>query len=188
MEIITDDIKHYDQNWWDNFYSKHTHQMSGSDQLHFETIGKIVGDKSLIDIGCGEGHLSKFVKNYVGVDWSEKAVEKAIKKYGNKFLVWNFDKEFRPKIDYAAMCEVFEHVENPKEFINKVKQVADKVIVALPNGDFGRITVENDTDLMKTISEHTKYHYATYTKEDILKMFPEVEFLEADEFHLMFII
>lgn len=182
MEIITDSIDKYDKTWWDNFYTKHTHEMSSSDKLHFEKAAEIIGNDSVLDYGCGEGRFSQFVHNYTGTDWSEKALEKAKNRFPDK----KFIADITGKYDYIAMFEVFEHVENPQELIEELRRYTKKFIIALPRGEFGRIVVENDTELMKTISEHTMYHYATYEEDDIKMMFPTANFIEVDENHIMF--
>lgn len=183
MEIITDDIKNYNESWWDNFYKKHTHEMSPSDKLHFEIAANIIKKRSVLDFGCGEGRFSQFVKNYTGTDWSSEAIKKAKERFPDKKFVSEIDGKF----DFIVMFEVFEHLENPKETIEGLRKYTDNFIVALPREDFGRIVVENDTELMKTISEHTKYHYATYSEDDIKNMFPEATFIKVDSNHIMFV-
>ena len=89
--------------------------------------------------------------------------------------------------DYALLSQVFEHLEKPKEYIDKIKKVAKKVIVVLPNGEVGKVIVDNDKDYVKEMEE-TDYHYATYTAEDIKEMFPKAEFIQTDNNNLFFIV
>lgn len=47
----------------------------------YKQVGKWVGDKAILDIGCGTAELQKYVKNYSGFDFSPKAVEIAKKSF-----------------------------------------------------------------------------------------------------------
>lgn len=168
-KVITDDISKYDVAWWERFYTKFGHHNNEEELNTFKIASEIVGNDSIIDVGCGEGEASLFFTNYKGIDWSKVVIERAAKKFGDKFMCGDIE-DIKDKYDYALFSQVMEHLSNPVEYITKIKKIADKVIVIIPNGDIGEIIVENDKSYLKEMVD-VDYHYATYTKEDIDKMF-----------------
>jgi len=106
-----------------------------SDMSRYENIqkeiGQIVGNKSVLDIGCGTAELSKYIKNYKGFDFSEEAV-----KIANNPNVWvgnAYDKSNYKKADYYVATEVFEHLNDLKIIENIPK--GQKVIFSVPSFD-----------------------------------------------------
>lgn len=184
--IITDDISKYDKDWWEKFYAKFGHHNNDEELNHFKTASEIVGDKTVIDVGCGEGEASQYFKNYVGIDWSKVAMKRANERFGNKFKCKDIE-DVKEHYDYALLSQVFEHLEKPKEYIEKIKKVADNVIVILPNGEVGKVIVDNDKCYLQEM-EYVDYHYATYTAEDIYQMFPNATQIAVDNNNLFFIV
>lgn len=95
-----------------------------------KTIAGIVGDASVLDVGCGTGELAKKLKNYKGFDFSEKAIEIANDPrvwVGNIYDSKNFEGEF----DYMVSTEVFEHIDDLKAIENIPK--GQKVIFSVPS-------------------------------------------------------
>ena len=106
-----------------------------SDMSRYENIqkeiGQIVGNKSVLDIGCGTAELSKYIKNYKGFDFSEEAV-----KIANNPNVWvgnAYDKSNYKKADYYVATEVFEHLDDLKIIENIPK--GQKAIFSVPSFD-----------------------------------------------------
>ena len=105
-----------------------------ADMSRYEEITKviagIVGEDSVLDVGCGTGELGKKVKNYKGFDFSEKAIEIA-----NDPRVWVgniYDsKNFEGSYDYMVSTEVFEHIDDLKAIGNIPK--GQKVIFSVPS-------------------------------------------------------
>lgn len=191
MEIISNNFEKYDTSWWNNLYKNHNHTPSPYEDAHHKYVAEMVSGKSVIEIGCGQGWFSQFVDNYIGYDWSEQAIKKAKENFGQKdFRVGDFDSasKSKRKYDYACCFEIFEHLTQPKEEIEKIRKIVDKVIVVLPYGRFGKDVVENDKELLKNFTEDLDYHYATYTEEDILEMWPHAEITKLDQYHFLFII
>jgi len=186
MLVITDDISKYDKYWWEKFYTKFGHHNNEQELSHFKIASEIVGDKTVIDVGCGEGEASQYFKNYKGIDWSQVAIKRAAERFGKKFICGDIE-EVKEHYDYALFSQVFEHLENPKEYVEKIKKLADRVIIILPNGEIGKIIVDNDKTYL-TEMEDVDYHYATYTAEDIYKMFPDANQIVIDNNNLMFIV
>lgn len=184
VNIITDDISKYDKDWWEKFYTKFGHTNNAEELQTFRTCAEVVGDKTIIDVGCGEGEASKFFPNYTGVDWSEVAIKRATERYGNKFINGDIE-NLTEHYDYALLSQVMEHLEHPKEYIEKIKTVADKVIVIIPHGNIGKVIVDNDKAYLAPM-ECVDYHYATYDVNDINEMFPEVRWIQITSHNLLF--
>ena len=183
--IITDDISKYNIDWWEKFYTKFGHHNNEEELNTFKIASEQVGINSIIDVGCGEGEASLYFKNYKGIDWSETVIKRATERFGNKFICGDID-NVKDKYDFALFSQVMEHLDNPVEYITKIKKIADKVIVIIPNGEVGKIIVDNDKNYLKEM-EDVDYHYATYTKEDIDLMF-NPKWIIAEGNNLMFIV
>lgn len=81
-------------------------------------LSELVGDKSVVELGCGSGVLSKCCKNYLGIDANKDA--------GNycdgEFIVADLTKliVFEPSVeaDLAISFDFFEHIE--EDLVNTV--------------------------------------------------------------------
>lgn len=184
MKIITTDFHKYDSNWWDKLYQAHTHQESDTERSNHLDAQAIIGDGSVIDFGCGHGYFSKYVKgDYLGLDWSPEGIKKAKEMNpGREFVVADVMTYEAPRqFDYAVGFEIFEHLENPKSFVENMLKAAPAAIFCFPKGDFSEITAKNDQGLLTNVGIHDHdYHYANYYKEDILEMFPNAQIIEKE--------
>ena len=102
--------KERDPNYYDRIFSGSSN-MSRYNEI-YKQVGKWVGDKKILDIGCGTAELQKYVKNYSGFDFSPKAVEIANNpnvKVGNAY-----NKEDYGKYDTYIALEVLEHLDDVK--------------------------------------------------------------------------
>lgn len=104
-----------------------------SDMSRYEEIQKeiasIVGDQSVLDIGCGPGKLAKFVPNYSGFDLSPEAV-----KIANHPKVWvgsAYDKANFNGAAYYVCTEVLEHLDDLRVIANIPS--GKRVIFSVPN-------------------------------------------------------
>ena len=185
MRIITDDISKYDIDWWENLYKKHPHTNTPIELETFKIASELSSGK-ILDVGCGEGEASQFFKHYKGIDWSKTVIDRAISRFGNKFMVGDIE-DVKEQYDYALLSQVFEHLENPKEYIQRIKTKAKNVIVILPNGEKGNEVVQNDKKTLKEITEDTDYHYAVYEWEDLQQMFPDAKLIKKDEYNILFV-
>mgnify|MGYP006921317389 CR=1 FL=1 len=184
MKIITTDFHKYDSNWWDKLYTSHTHLESGTEQSNHLDAQATIGNGSVIDFGCGHGYFSKYVTgDYLGLDWSPEGIKKAKEMNpGKEFVVadvmtYDAGKQF----DYAVGFEIFEHLEDPKAFVENMLKHAPVAIFCFPKGEFSEMTAKNDAGLLSNVGIHDHdYHYANYYKEDILEMFPNAEIIEKE--------
>lgn len=103
---------------------------------------------SVLDCGCAEGELVKYLKkNKVadrieGIDISEKAIEKARKvnphliiKKGDVYEIPGKSNEF----DLVIATQLFEHLKYPRRALKEMVRVARKyVLISVPNETFFR--------------------------------------------------
>lgn len=115
--------------YYDNLF-KHNHDFSRYEEIH-KKIAEIVGDASVLDIGCGPATLSNFIPNYNGFDFSEEAIKKA-----NHEKVWKgnaYEKDNYIQADYYIATEVFEHLDDLK-VIDNIPSGA-RIIFSVPSFD-----------------------------------------------------
>ena len=115
--------------YYDNLF-QHTHDFTRYEEIH-NKIASIVGDASILDIGCGPATLKKFVKNYKGFDFSPEAVKQA-----NSSDVWlgdAYEKKNYVPADYYLATEVLEHLDDLKVLDNI--PVNSKIIFSVPSFD-----------------------------------------------------
>lgn len=105
---------------------------------------------SVLDIGCGEGHLGQFLmeKNdadYTGCDISDAALE-IVKSRGLKTKNLSVDDklDFPDKsFDYVILSEFLEHIINSEEVLKDSIRIAKKgVLVSIPNSAYWRFRLE----------------------------------------------
>jgi 2-polyprenyl-3-methyl-5-hydroxy-6-metoxy-1,4-benzoquinol methylase len=107
--------------------------------------------KCILDIGCGEGLLSKLLlkkgvtKKVVGIDTSKRAISLGQGLYDNSCRTKKIELKCqsyvsinkRRKFDYIICSEVIEHVDSPEDLVRKIKNMVVKwAIVTTPNADF----------------------------------------------------
>ena len=118
-----------------------------------------VKNKSILDVGCGEGYLLKLFKNkgssVFGIDPSPFA-KKAAEKYKIKVFNIFYDKNFKNKYDIVIHHNVLEHVEDPFLMINQnYENLNDegRIFIAVPDCSD---QIENG-DLSMVWHEHISY-------------------------------
>lgn len=104
---------------------------------------------SVLEVGCGEGHLISFLSHkisnikFFGVDISDKMV-KISSKINPSARIVKADAGSLPfpdnSFDAVLLCEVLEHLNNPKMGILEARRVAKKnLIFSVPNEPWWRI-------------------------------------------------
>ena len=114
----------------------------------FKVIADLIEkDKKVLDVGCADGTLMKFLKdnkniNIRGLEISKDKVQKCIAKgltviEGNaeKDLIQFPDKSF----DYVVLSQTLQAFLNPELVINELLRVGKKAIVTIPNFGYWRI-------------------------------------------------
>lgn len=112
--------------------------------LHLIKKHKITG-QNLLDLGCGAGHMTKFIGNHIGasnfyaveknLDDVNKAREKGVR-------VWTGDMDgstlpyLDSSIDVIYAGEIIEHLVNTETFLNEIYRIIKsegKVLLSTPN-------------------------------------------------------
>ena len=114
----------------------------------FKVIANLIEkDTRVLDVGCADGTLMKFLKdnkniNIRGLEISKDKVQKCIAKgltviEGNaeKDLIQFPDKSF----DYVILSQTLQAFLNPELVINELLRVGKKAIVTIPNFGFWKI-------------------------------------------------
>ena len=87
-------------------------------------IGRVSWGGTLLDVGCGSGSLLKDrwegVEPDLGTDGVYRSIDDVEKHY-----------------DWLVCSHVIEHVENPIEFMGKMKKLADRFLFIVPLEDYG---------------------------------------------------
>lgn len=99
----------------------------------------------ILDIGCGEGHFLNLAKGegfeVVGIDFNKEAIKRAKKKFGLErvypFTLEEFIENFPDeKFDVICAFQVIEHLENPLDFVLKLKKILKEngfFVFSIPN-------------------------------------------------------
>ncbi|OHD54267.1 MAG: hypothetical protein A2Y33_16480 [Spirochaetes bacterium GWF1_51_8] len=110
-------------------------------------IKKIAADKSLkdpkiADLGCGPGHLCKYIHDagfpVVGVDISENSLEK-VREKGIKTVKADLQEKLPFKdgeLDIVIATEVIEHIYDTEAFMSELKRItkpSGSIIITTPN-------------------------------------------------------
>ena len=112
----------------------------------YKTLRKLISkykkDMSILDIGCGNGYLTKKItkdfKNVVAIDNSKSAIKFAKKKYKGSIKFINADLDnfiIKKKFNVILLIEVIEHVYLPDLFLKKIVKFMNKnsiLIISTP--------------------------------------------------------
>ena len=101
---------------------------------------------NVLDLGCDLGDISFIIaekaKKVVGIDYNEKAIEVAKKRYQRHNLEFQYGealeflKNSSENFDILILSHILEHLDNPQEFLNKFKNNFKAIYIELP--DFER--------------------------------------------------
>jgi len=156
--------------------------------------------KSVLDIACGAGDILKIIaKKYniergVGIDISKLAIKEARKDLDKnqnlEFLEMDiFNYKINNKFDLALMMDIVEHIEDDKNFLEFISNLANSFIIKVPIENvfinkflkfisFGKINACNET--------YEKYgHIHHYSRKDFIDLLKQIEFFEIIEINNM---
>lgn len=111
-------------------------------EYRINELSEFVNSGSVLEIGCGEGTITKFLlgvcRRVVSIEPDARAFEVAKSLGAETHNVRFEDFETQEKFDYVIATGVLEHIEDDKAFVNKVKRFLKplgKFIVTVPNSD-----------------------------------------------------
>ena len=138
--------------------------------------------KFVIDLGCGPGHFSSIFNeedniNYVGYDFSEVAIQQAIKRNernkNNTFIIKDLSNfEVSNECNFYTSFEFLEHISFDMIILSKLKK-DDKIIFSVPNYDSeGHIRFfENESEIEKRYGKLLKLKKISVTEIKSHKIF-----------------
>ena len=138
-------------------------------RYHQFFINNVFPSDVILDIGCGNGALSydvaKKAKKVVGIDISKQSVEIAEKKYSApniEYRVGDVTKDLpNQRFDVIILSNVLEHIEYRVGFLNKIKNLAPKILIRVPIIDRDWITLYKKELGIEWRLDET--HYIEYT-------------------------
>ena len=114
----------------------------------FKVIADLIEkDKKVLDVGCADGTLMKFLKdnkniNIRGLEISKDKVQKCIAK-GLTVIEGNAEKDLMQfpdkSFDYVVLSQTLQAFLNPELVINELLRVGKKAIVTIPNFGYWKI-------------------------------------------------
>ena len=104
-------------------------------------------EKSILDVGCGDGELMKFIyenisKKIRGLEISKDNVQKCIKK-GLTVIEGNAEMDLRQfpsnSFDYVILSQTLQAFLNPEKVISDLLRIGKTSIVTIPNFGFWKV-------------------------------------------------
>tara|TARA_Y100001970_G_C14197531_1_gene839020 strand:+ start:1188 stop:1784 length:597 start_codon:yes stop_codon:yes gene_type:complete len=114
----------------------------------FQIISELIKkDKRVLDVGCGDGTLMKYLKDNKNVDTrgleiSKDNVQLCISK-GLSVIEGNAEKDLQQfpnlSFDYVILSQTLQAFYNPEKVIDDLLKVANKAIVTIPNFGYWKV-------------------------------------------------
>ena len=114
----------------------------------FKVIADLIEkDKKVLDVGCADGTLMKFLKNNKninirGLEISKEKVQECIAK-GLTVIEGNAEKDLKQfpdkSFDYVILSQTLQAFLNPELVLNELLRVGKKAIVTIPNFGYWKI-------------------------------------------------
>lgn len=137
----------------------HYYSLMGKVEWYYEHEGKsefeyaakyIQKGQTVLDVGAGVGRFGRYLSDieYLGIELADHAILEAQRNGINviKKDLFELAEERKGSFDVVASFQVIEHVSNPKEFIEAMKNLLKPgglLILAAPNNDSRLFKAEN---------------------------------------------
>tara|TARA_Y100000590_G_scaffold451614_1_gene593294 strand:+ start:399 stop:995 length:597 start_codon:yes stop_codon:yes gene_type:complete len=116
----------------------------------FQIISELIENNTrVLDVGCGDGTLMKFLKDKKNVDTrgleiSKENVQSCISK-GLSIIEGNAEKDLLQfpnlSFDYVVLSQTLQAFYDPEKVINDLLRVAKKAIVTIPNFGYWKVRI-----------------------------------------------
>jgi len=117
----------------------------------FQIISDLIENNTrVLDVGCGDGILMKYLKDKKNVDTrgleiSKDKVQMCISK-GLAVIEGNAEKDLKQfpnsSFNYAVLSQTLQAFYDPEKVIDDLLKVADKAIVTIPNFGFWKVRLD----------------------------------------------
>ena len=136
-------------------------------------VDNIESQDTILDLGCGNGFLAydlaQKAKKVVGIDISQKNINFAKSNYQRdnlEFLVgdattYNFTESF----DKIALSNVLEHIQNRVDFLSRLKEISNIILIRVPLINRDWLTVYKKEKNFEYRLDKT--HYIEFTLEGL---------------------
>ena len=114
----------------------------------FKVIADLIEkDKKVLDVGCADGILMKFLKdnknaNIRGLEISKEKVQECIAK-GLTVIEGNAEKDLKQfpdkSFDYVVLSQTLQAFLNPELVLNELLRVGKKAIITIPNFGYWKV-------------------------------------------------
>ena len=116
----------------------------------FQIISELIKNNTrVLDVGCGDGTLMKYLKDNKNIDTrgleiSKSNVQDCISK-GLSIIEGNAEKDLHQfqnsTFDYAVLSQTLQAFYNPEKVIEDLLRVANKAIVTIPNFGYWKVRI-----------------------------------------------
>ncbi|PLX21805.1 hypothetical protein C0584_01735 [Candidatus Parcubacteria bacterium] len=185
-------VNNYSYGWIKLFVienGKHPkHEILRYDKFFAKHLNK---ESTVLDLGCGNGSLAKKisgeVKRVVAIDISERNIEEAEKINSRDNITYikgdatSFD--FKDKFDSIVLSNVLEHIEDRIEFLKKLHQLSDIILIRVPMLDRDWLSVYKKENGYEYRLDNT--HFVEYTTK-LLKEELRVSSWRLKEYSIQF--
>lgn len=142
-----------------------------------------------LDLGCASGEITKkishFVKKIIGIDYSQILIQEAKKNNSNNNIeyivsdIFDYLKKQKNNFDILILSHVLEHLDNPSNFLKKIKNRFTKIYIEIPDNDSDQTnhtrnqlkidTLYNDADHISEFTRNTFENLLQNNKLQIIK-------------------
>jgi len=116
----------------------------------FNIIAKLISkDSKVLDVGCGDGELMKYIYENItndirGLELSKHNVQKCIEK-GLTVIEGDAEKDLKQfpdsSFDYVVLSQTLQAFLDPENVINELLRVGKKAIVTIPNFGYWKVRI-----------------------------------------------